>query len=109
MAKRDREREEERSGRESSPPPESGTPYQHPADHSWNLQFLLDLKGAVHEMKEAIGTLKKNSDAQSTKLDSISHQIYAAWAVLVVLIGVGGFLLDKFWNVFIKVLEKALS
>jgi len=94
---------------EATTPSESAVPYQHPADHSWNLQILLDLKGSVGEIKEAISTLKKDSETQSKKLDSISHQIYAAWAVLIVLLGIGGFLLDKFWNVIAKIVEKGLS
>jgi hypothetical protein len=92
---------------EASTPSENAEFYQHPADQSWSLQILLDVKGALGEIKEAVRTLQKTSDNPGDKLDSISHQIYAAWAVLVVIIVVGGFLLDKFWGPLTKLFEQA--
>jgi hypothetical protein len=71
--------------------------------------MFVDMKGTLGEVKEAIRTLQKTAEDQATKLDSISHQIYTAWAILIVLIGIGGFLLDKFWTVIVKIVDKGIS
>jgi hypothetical protein len=41
------------------------------------------------------------------KIDGISHKIYAAWAVLIVLIAVGGFALNKIWEPLVAALKAA--
>jgi hypothetical protein len=92
-------------GEELSEPEESVEAYRHPADHSWSLQIMLDLKGSVGELKEAIRTLQKDSEKQGDKLNTVSHQIYAAGAVLVIVIAIASFLLDKLWGPLMKALE----
>ena len=37
---------------ETTTPSESAEPYEHPADHSWNLQILLDLKESIGRLDE---------------------------------------------------------
>ncbi len=66
---------------------------------------MLDLKGSVGELKEAIRTLQKDSEKQGDKLSTVSHQIYAAGAVLVIVIAIASFLLDKLWGPLMKALE----
>ena len=105
------EKEEPRRprGEQFSEPPEYGEAIRHPADQSWVLQLLIDLKSSVSELKEAVRTLQKDSEKQSDKLSTISHQIYGAALVLVVILGLGTFLLDKFWDVIVKIVEKGVS
>ncbi len=66
---------------------------------------MLDLKGSVGELKEAIRTLQKDSEKQGNKLSTISHQIYASGVVLFIILAVGGFLIDKLWGPLMKALE----
>jgi hypothetical protein len=92
----------------SEPTPENAPAYQHPADHQWNLQFLLDLKGSVASLGEKISGLTEKVEDQGKKLNTISHQIYAAWAILIVFGIIGGFLINHLWDPMTRLLVKAL-
>ncbi len=48
--------------REIGPPPEEGTPFSHPADHSWNLQMLVQLQGSVSKLEERTSNLGNKID-----------------------------------------------
>jgi hypothetical protein len=65
------------------------------SDYSFTLQAVMHLQEAVGQLREAVGTLKEQSKQHGEKLDKISHTIYAASAVLVVLGSIVGFLLNK--------------
>ncbi len=65
------------------------------------------IKGSVGELKEAIQALQKDSDKHGDKLISLSHQIYAAWDVTVVVLNVTGFLIKKFWDSPVHIAEEA--
>lgn len=73
------------------------------------LTTVMELQHSVGRLQQAVETLTTHVDDQGKKLNSISHQIYAAWAVLVVIVALSGFLLDKFWNVIVKIVDKGLS
>lgn len=79
-----------------STPPASGAP------DNWTMQALVDLKVAVVAMDtsikaltEQIGELKTDHAKSKSKLANIEKQIYAATAVVVMVMGVGGFLANK--------------
>lgn len=50
-----------------STPTENAEPYRHPADQSWTLQILLDLKGMVSKLDERTNRL--NQDIISLQQD----------------------------------------
>jgi hypothetical protein len=68
----------------------------------------MELQKSVGQLSERVDSVRNQIEKQGGKLDSISHQIYAAWAVLVVLLTVGGFIIDKSWNLIMAVLTLAL-
>lgn len=51
-------------------------------DYSFTLQAVMELQKAVGALTEAVNTLKVQTDKQATKLDSISHRIYAFGVVI---------------------------
>jgi hypothetical protein len=56
------------------------------------------LHGSVGELKAEVRGLLKQSEKQETKLDKISHQIYAAIVLLAVAGTITGFILNKIWD-----------
>lgn len=78
-------------------------------EYSFSLQAVMELQKAVGQLSERMDSVRKQIENQGEKLDSISHQIYAAWAVLVVLLTVGGFIIDKSWSLIMAVLALALK
>jgi len=79
------------------------TPQRYPmADYSFTLQAVMELQKTVGQLTERIDTLIKRVDREGLTLSSISHQIYAAWAVLVVLGLLGGFALNHLWGPLAK-------
>jgi hypothetical protein len=77
-------------------------------EHSFTLQAVMELQKAVGHLTARIDELVKKVENQSDKLNSISHQIYAAWAILILLGIVGGFLLNHLWDPMTRLLVKAL-
>jgi len=110
MVGRQAERARQRCERQEplGEPPELSEGSRQPIDPSFGLfQLLVDLKGAVGEVEEAIRTLQKDSEKQGDKLSTLSHQIYAAWAVTLVVFAVAGFFIDKFWDSVVRITEVA--
>jgi hypothetical protein len=92
------ERREER-GRATTPRESTVPPAEYVgAEHSFTLQMVTQLHGSVGELKAEVRGLLKQSEKQETKLDKISHQIYAAIAVIAVVGTMSGFLLNKIWD-----------
>lgn len=77
-------------------------------EHSFTLQAVMEIQKAVGQLTARIDELVKKADRQGDKLDSISHQIYAAWAILIVFGIIGGFLVNHLWDPMTKLLFKAL-
>ncbi len=77
-------------------------------DYSFTLQAVMELQKAVGQLSARIEELIKKTDRQGDKLNSISHQIYAAWAILIVFGVIGGFLINHLWDPVTKMLAKAL-
>jgi hypothetical protein len=70
------------------------------SDHSFTLQSIMEMQKALGQLTKAVETLTEESKKSSTKLDTISHKIYAAEVVggLLVLISGGAFYL--FWKIW---------
>jgi ElaB/YqjD/DUF883 family membrane-anchored ribosome-binding protein len=63
----------------------------------------MDLQKTVGKLNEAVDTLKTQSAEVTKKLDGISHKIYAAIAVLTVVGGLIGFLINKGLDLLIQI------
>jgi hypothetical protein len=99
------------SERPQPPPdlPETPPPRPYPmTDYSFTLQAIMELQKGVGQLTARIDELVKKADGQGDKLNSISHQLYAAWALLIVFGIIGGFLVNHLWDPMTKLLVKAL-
>jgi hypothetical protein len=72
--------------KESSPGslPESTPPRYPMTDYSFTLQVVMELQKSVGALTEAVNTLKVQGEKHATKLDSISHRIYAFGAIIAI-------------------------
>ena len=68
------------------------------ADYNWILQVIMELQSTTGQLKQAVTTLADNTKDHGKKLDSISHRMYAATAVLTVVGGILYFFLDRMWS-----------
>ncbi|MGA2687836.1 MAG: hypothetical protein ABSE85_07175 [Candidatus Korobacteraceae bacterium] len=74
------------------------TPPQYPgSDYNFILQGVFDIQKSMGRLEQAVETLKDQQKEQGRKLDGISHKIYAAIVVLLLLGAVIGFF-AKFTN-----------
>lgn len=85
------------------------TPQQYvSSDHSFTLQTIMELSKSTGELKSSIDSLKTAIEKQETKIEalegtvsSVTHKIYAAGVVLVILLTVGGFIVNKAWDMMV--------
>ena len=61
------------------------------SEHSWTLQTVFELQKTVGQLTQAVTTLTEQQKGFSTKLDKISHQVYAALVILILIGAVIGF------------------
>jgi len=78
-------------------------------DHSFTLQAVMELQKVGGQLTERIDTLIKRVDEEGKTLSRISHQIYAAWAVLIVLGILGGFAVNHLWGPMAKLFVFSLK
>jgi hypothetical protein len=112
-------RRPEERGRRSVPPDERpGTPDAYPVatppglradDHSWVLQTVMELQKSNGALTQAVKTLTERTSAHGEKLDSISHRLYAATAVLVVIGGGLAFVIERMWDKLVQILGALAS
>jgi hypothetical protein len=97
-------------GREAPPtkfPEVPPTSYAESVGSAWLMESIMQMQQTIGELKATVSHLTTASDKQSAKLDSISHRIYAAGAVLTVVIAIGGFFLSKIWDGVFTLLKAA--
>ncbi len=94
--------------REATPKqfPETTPTYQQAVGATWLTEAVMQMQASMGELKSDVKHLTSASEKHSSKLDKISHRVYAAGAVIVVLAAIGGFILNKIWD-GIVVLMKA--
>jgi hypothetical protein len=84
--------------------------YADTVSSAWLIESLMQMQQAVGELKSDVKHLSAASEKQSRKLDRISHIIFAAGVVLVILLSVGGFFLNKIWDgVFTLITQQSIS
>jgi hypothetical protein len=64
---------------------------------------MMQIQKSIGELQSTVNHLKTTVDGHGSKLDSISHRVYAAGAVIAVLLGIGGWLLNKIWDKLVSV------
>jgi hypothetical protein len=85
------------SGEQPSEAPEYGEAIRHPSDHSWNLQILLDLKGAIERLDER--TMNASNEVKLLREDfrgvpTRTNFWTGIGLIVVLLIGLGA----AYWN-----------
>lgn len=85
----------------SVPPPQ-----YHPDNHSFTLQTMLEIQKSVGALTEATNSLKSGMDSMQCKLDDtkgsvkqVQFVVYAASAIAAILIVIGGWTINKVWEV----------
>lgn len=66
---------------------------------------MMQMQQSLGALTASVDHLKTASDKQSDKLDRISHRIYAAGAVLAVILAGAGFFLNKIWDGLVLLLK----
>jgi len=69
-------------------------------DHSFTLQSIMEMQKSLGQLTQAVTTLTEESKKNSTKLDGISHKIYAAEVVVSLLVLIGGGVFYLFWKIW---------
>jgi hypothetical protein len=69
------------------------------------LTTVMELQRSVGGLIHAVETLTGRADEQGKKLESISHRITAAMAVIVVIGAIMGWILDKSWDLVADLLK----
>ena len=92
---------------ESTPP----LGYTQPS-HDFTLQIIMELQKSTSQLttstahlSSAIDKIQVKIDGIDAKLSSVTHKIYAATAVMVVLVGIGGFIVNKAWDLVVYKIE----
>jgi hypothetical protein len=88
---------------------ESTPPQYAMVDYSFTLQAVMELQKSVGQLTARFDEFDKKLDRQSDKLDRVNRQMYAAWAVLIVLGVIGGFLINHLWGPISNLLAQALK
>ena len=73
--------------------------------HDFTLQTIMQLQKSTGQLTTAVESLKESIDKQDKKvtkleetISGVTHKIYAATAVLVILVAIGGFIVNKGWD-----------
>ena len=87
--------------------PEVTPSYQQAVGAGYLTESIMQMQATLGELKSDVKHLTAASDKQSGKLDKISHIIFAAGAILALVITVAGFLLNKIWDGLVLVMKAA--
>jgi hypothetical protein len=74
-------------------------------DHSFTLQAIMEMQKSIgalqassNNVSSSVDTLSKKLDKTDEKLSGVTHKIYGATAVLAILVALGGFVVNKAWD-----------
>lgn len=74
-------------------------------DHSFSLQILMEIQRSLGSLSSDVTALRADIDRSAQKLDrleekisGITHKMYGASVVIVIVLAVGGFLINKVWD-----------
>ena len=74
-------------------------------DHSFLLQAMMENQRTLGEVKNAVDNLQSTVGEHGRKIERISHIVYAAGAVLIVISGIATFVIDKIWDHLVALLR----
>ena len=85
-----------------TPPPS----YPHTVEMGYIVENLMQIQNSLGGVREALDSLKISSRSHSDKLEKINKIIFAAGAVLAVVLSIGGYLLNKIGDSLLVLLTK---
>lgn len=65
----------------------------------------MELQRSVGGLIQAVETMTARIDEQGKKLDSMSHRMYAAGVVILLVLGGLGWALNKIWDIAFEILK----
>ena len=78
-------------------------------EYNFTLQIVFELQKSTGQLTEAVTSLKASIDRQTgriekleDKLSGVTHKVYAAGVVLLILLGLGGFIVNKAWDLMVQ-------
>ena len=86
-----------------TPPP----PYGQTVGVLHLVESMMQMQQAIGELKANVAHLAEASSKQTTKLDRISHIVFASGVVLAIVLAIGGFFLNKIWDGVFTLLKAA--
>lgn len=72
----------QREGKPGRLPDTTPPPAMPSGDYSYVLEIVMQMQHSMGQLSEAVNGLKSKQEEQGKKLDSISHKVYAAVAIV---------------------------
>ena len=69
------------------------------------LQTVMELQRSVGGLIQGVETLTTRVEEQGKKLETISHRMYAAAAIIVLTLGAMGWVIDKAWSLIFDLVK----
>lgn len=96
-------------------PPQTPPPVQGGGDYSpYVWKQLGDIQQALGRLESNLNQIQRSQDKTDGKIDKleeklsgVTHKLYAASAILTILVVVGGFLVHKAWDLMVKTITEA--
>ena len=83
------------------PPPS----YPQSVNTAWLAESMMQMQATMGELKATTNHLNTTAQTHSTKLDRISHIVFAAGVVLTIIFAIAGFFMNKLWDGMIILLK----
>jgi hypothetical protein len=74
------------------------TAYAEAVGATYLVESMMQMQKSLGELTAHVTNLKTASDTHGTKIDRISHIMFAASVVLVIVLSIGGFFMNKIWD-----------
>lgn len=96
--------------------PVSQPPYTGHQDHSFTLQAIMEMNKTLGQLCEKTDSLKtqiNNFDTRLATVEStvsgISQKMYAAGIILIILLAIGGFIVNKAWDLMADLIKPTIE
>jgi hypothetical protein len=87
------------------PAPPAGEPrrdrYEDAVDRGYIAESLGQIQHTLGGLREAVDSLKAASHSHGEKLERINKIMFTSGVVLVIILSIGGFILDKMWDILV--------
>lgn len=85
-------------------------------DHSFTLQAIMEMQKTLGGLCEKIDSLntrinnfEKRLESVESTVSSMSHKQYAAGIILLMAIAIGGFIIDKAWDLVVEQIKPKIE